>query len=164
MTKDNPMEGSSEKDEWDKFEILAKGLGALLIPAIVAFSVYLWNSQRTEEVKNTNFIDLAVKILSKTPDIDNPEDLALRTWAAQVLASPENPPSFGEAEQEAIVLSSFALGSAFTTDVLKRPPPLSQETVSAILKNDRQLGEWVLYVDRLCDEFGCNGTWGQPEK
>lgn len=153
------MDGSKEKDDWDKLEIFAKSVGALLIPVIVAASVYLWNFQRTEEVKNSNFVDLAVKILSQPPASENPDDLALRSWAAKVLASPENPPSFGAAEQQAIASLSFALGSALTTDVLVRPPKPSQETIAAIKEHDIELAKWLIYIVLLCDRFGCSETW-----
>lgn len=43
---------------------------------------------------------------------------------------------------------------ALFKDVSKRPPDAQPATREA-LKNDRTFGEWVLYQDRACDEFGC---------
>jgi hypothetical protein len=43
---------------------------------------------------------------------------------------------------------------ALFKDVSKRPPD-AQPTTREALKEDRTFGEWVLYQDRACDEFGC---------
>lgn len=43
---------------------------------------------------------------------------------------------------------------ALWQDVAKRPPNVSKETARAIA-TDRLFADWVLYMDRACDEFGC---------
>ena len=56
-----------------------------------------------------------------------------------------------------LLLTSGCLGTgsdALFKDVAKRPPDAKPATIAA-LKSDRSFGEWVLYHDRLCDEFGC---------
>jgi hypothetical protein len=44
--------------------------------------------------------------------------------------------------------------AALWSDVAKRPPDAKIGTVKAIAA-DRPFADWVLYMDRACDQFGC---------
>jgi hypothetical protein len=43
---------------------------------------------------------------------------------------------------------------ALWSDVAKRPPDTRPVTAKAIAA-DRPFADWVLYMDRACDRFGC---------
>jgi hypothetical protein len=43
---------------------------------------------------------------------------------------------------------------ALWSDVAKRPPDVKLGTAQAIA-SDRPFADWVLYMDRACDRFGC---------
>ena len=47
-----------------------------------------------------------------------------------------------------------AIDGALWSDVAKRPPNAKIGTVKAIAA-DRPFADWVLYMDRACDQFGC---------
>lgn len=59
-----------------------------------------------------------------------------------------------------IACASFVSGclpatdEALFRDVAKRPPDAERGTVKAI-NADEEFAEWVIYMDRACDEFGC---------
>lgn len=78
------------KDAWDKFDI---GVRAA-IPVIVAFSVYLWNVEKTSRDTAAQMITIATSILTAPPDQSAPG--ALRQWAIAVLRSPQDPPLLTE--------------------------------------------------------------------
>lgn len=44
--------------------------------------------------------------------------------------------------------------AALWSDVAKRPPDARPVTAKAIAA-DRPFADWVLYMDRACDRFGC---------
>jgi len=47
-----------------------------------------------------------------------------------------------------------AIDGALWSDVAKRPPDARPVTAKAIAA-DRPFADWVLYMDRACDRFGC---------
>ena len=47
-----------------------------------------------------------------------------------------------------------AIEGALWSDVAKRPPDVQVATARAIAA-DRPFANWVLYMDRACDQFGC---------
>jgi hypothetical protein len=44
--------------------------------------------------------------------------------------------------------------AALWSDVAKRPPDVQVATARAVAA-DRPFADWVLYMDRACDQFGC---------
>ena len=48
-----------------------------------------------------------------------------------------------------------AIDGALWSDVAKRPPDVQVATARAIAA-DRPFADWVLYMDRACDQFGCS--------
>jgi hypothetical protein len=79
-----------QKDWWDKAEILSKLIGSLLIPVIVAVSVWAWNSERTLQQTASTMTQIAVGVLTGPP---SPETQPLRAWAISVLQAPDAPPA-----------------------------------------------------------------------
>lgn len=79
------------KDFWDKLEISAKFLGAVLVPAAVATSVYLYNSQSSTLQSKTSMTNIAIEVLTSTHP-NATIDRTLRKWAVEVLRSPDDPP------------------------------------------------------------------------
>jgi hypothetical protein len=83
--KATPANELPPKDNWDKVDII----GRALIPVAVAFSVLLWNSERTSRDTAAQMITIATSILTAPPDTITPS--ALRNWAIAALQSPEDP-------------------------------------------------------------------------
>lgn len=89
------MKEDTPKDLWDKIEVLAKLIGAVLVPAIIAGSVYFWNSERTLRDNASTMTSIAVSILSQEREVDAEGVVGidpLRNWAVTVLQQPNNPP------------------------------------------------------------------------
>ncbi|MCB5200847.1 hypothetical protein LGQ03_16540 [Loktanella sp. TSTF-M6] len=86
-------EDTNQKDWWDKTEVLSKLIGALLIPVIVAVSVWVWNSERTLQQTSSTMTQIAVGILTGPP---SPETQPLRAWAISVLQTPDAPPALSD--------------------------------------------------------------------
>ena len=78
---------NSKKDCWDKWEVLAKIFGAVLVPILVAFVAYSWNSERTEQAASAAKIELAMSILRSQP-LDDGSDASIRSWALAVINHP----------------------------------------------------------------------------
>lgn len=108
----------TEKDFWDIVEIFAKLFGAILVPSVIAYSVFTWNSERSKLQARASMIDVAVRVLmAKETD---PRNETLREWAALVLQSPSNPPRLSD---EAVValqsegLTSFDLRTQLFSEI-----------------------------------------------
>ncbi|MBU3033633.1 hypothetical protein [Tritonibacter mobilis] len=76
------------KDWWDKVEISGKFLGAVLIPAAVAISVYSLNSTASERATAAQMAGIAVGILMEDSSDKPSSGDALRVWAVDVLQNP----------------------------------------------------------------------------
>lgn len=109
-----------KRDGWDKFEIICKGLGALLVPVAVAVVGYMWNDQATKRQAAAHdqasarqmasqMTSVAVGILQAAPK-SQVGDKELRTWAVAVLQSPQSPPPLTEKAAEMLELSGFPIG------------------------------------------------------
>lgn len=107
------------KDFWDKIDIVARAA----IPAIVAFSVWLWNAERTARDTAAQMITIATTILAAPPD--KPAPSALRDWAIDVLQSPENPPTLDDEAAQALRMEGlpFILDGAALGKWSKSPRP-----------------------------------------
>ena len=55
------------KDQWDKAEILAKILGAVLLPVITICIAYMLNASIQDRSARVRMIELAVEILKSDP-------------------------------------------------------------------------------------------------
>ncbi len=78
----------SDKDWWDKTEIVAKVAGAVAIPLMIAYIAYAWNSQRTEQQTITARVELALAVL-REQNLENGSDDKLRAWAERVIQTPD---------------------------------------------------------------------------
>lgn len=78
-----PDTNSSPKDLWDKADICAKWLAGILIPVSIAFV----GNHVAEEIKRSElevkYIEIATSLIRDSPRAEN---VALRSWAVDVLA------------------------------------------------------------------------------
>lgn len=72
------------KDGYDKFESIAKGLAALLIPVVLAYGSQLVQKQISDESVKKDYVALAVSILKDVPK-ENDQRSDIRKWAVKVL-------------------------------------------------------------------------------
>jgi hypothetical protein len=72
------------KDSWDKAEILAKILGAVLLPVITICIAYLLNASIQDRSARVRMIELAVEILKSDPKAATNANY-MRGWAVEVL-------------------------------------------------------------------------------
>lgn len=79
---------TEKKDRWDKFEILAKGIGAVLIPIVVGYSVSVFNARIAERDASAQLISIAVSVLMEPIGEQSTID-PLRSWAVDVLQNPD---------------------------------------------------------------------------
>ncbi|WBU53299.1 hypothetical protein [Paracoccus sp. SCSIO 75233] len=103
----------AEKDIWDKFDIIGRITGAILIPVAVAYSAFTWNAQRTQSQVMATMAQTATLILSTetSPNASVEEMNALnilKSWAITVLQYPERPHSLSD--EAAAELKSMTLG------------------------------------------------------
>ncbi|MBM3804819.1 MAG: hypothetical protein FJW26_21225 [Acidimicrobiia bacterium] len=61
------------KDIWDRAEILAKILGAVLLPVITIYIAYLLNASIQDRSARVRMVELAVEILKSDPSPSSPE-------------------------------------------------------------------------------------------
>lgn len=79
---------SSNKDNWDKAEVLAKVLGSIAVPLIIAGAAYAWNNERTERQANSERMELALDVL-RGPTLTDGADEVVRDWANQIVQNPD---------------------------------------------------------------------------
>ncbi|MBO9399135.1 hypothetical protein J7400_20865 [Shimia sp. R9_2] len=105
------MARETDKDIWDKLEIAGKVTGAVLVPVTIAYSVYLWNAERSALQTSATMTGIAVSVLT-AENIDGVRNSsALKDWAIAVLEAPEDPPRLNdEAAQQ---LQGLAASEAF---------------------------------------------------
>ena len=72
------------KDQWDKAEILAKILGAVLLPVITICIAYMLNASIQDRSARVRMIELAVEILKSDPKAEA-KATYMRGWAVEVL-------------------------------------------------------------------------------
>jgi hypothetical protein len=72
------------KDSWDKAEILAKILGAVLLPVITICIAYMLNASIQDRSARVRMIELAVEILKSDPKAATNANY-MRGWAVEVL-------------------------------------------------------------------------------
>lgn len=72
------------KDSWDKAEILAKILGAVLLPVITICIAYMLNASIQDRSSRVRMVELAVEILKSDPKAAS-NDIYMRGWALEVL-------------------------------------------------------------------------------
>lgn len=116
----------SEKDIWDKAEIVSK----FLVPLVVAISVLIWNGQRTRADTSATMIKIALGVLQSDIDPKKP-DAALREWAIEVMRNPDSPPRLSE--QAALELSSYPFDWMFAPS-WRFIPGLPDEKFSELLE------------------------------
>lgn len=78
---------SDKKDIWDKLDICSR----LIIPILIATSVWLWNHERTKTETAARMTEIAILILTSDRATDNEPD-PIRLWAVNVLQDPSSPP------------------------------------------------------------------------
>ena|SRR5689334_10397114 len=79
-----PYPDEKPKDSWDKAEILAKILGAVLLPVITICIAYLLNASIQDRSARVRMIELAVEILKSDPKSATNANY-MRGWAVEVL-------------------------------------------------------------------------------
>ncbi len=111
-----------EKDFWDRLDVFAKVVGSILVPSVVAGSVYFWNAERTEQATRTQMIEIAIGILSAetTQALGLGEKDPLREWAVDVLESPRDPPPISQAASIALRTGSRIQNRLFDPEVRAR--------------------------------------------
>jgi len=72
------------KDKWDKAEILAKILRAVLLPVITICVAYMLNASIQDRSARVRMVELAVEILKADPKPDTNASY-MRGWAIEVL-------------------------------------------------------------------------------
>jgi hypothetical protein len=72
------------KDPWDKAEILAKILGAVLLPVITICVAYMLNASIQDRSARVRMVELAVEILKSDPKAPTSANY-MRGWAVEVL-------------------------------------------------------------------------------
>ena len=72
------------KDQWDKAEILAKILGAVLLPVITICIAYMLNASIQDRSARVRMVELAVEILKSDPKAPTNANY-MRAWAVEVL-------------------------------------------------------------------------------
>ena len=85
-------QSSSEKDTWDKFEILGKIFIGLLVPIVIAITAYLLNNQISERARATQMVQIAIGVLQTPPNDGgySNADIELRRWAVNILENPSD--------------------------------------------------------------------------
>jgi hypothetical protein len=86
------------KDSWDKAEVLAKILGAVLLPVVTICIAYLLNASIQERSARVRMVELAVEILKSDPKAEAKENY-MRGWAVEVLQRNSEVPLPHEAVQ-----------------------------------------------------------------
>lgn len=71
------------KDNWDKFEILGKVIGVLLIPIAISYFGHQYNKSLQQNEIKLKYIEIATSILRDKP---NKETKEIRSWAIDVLS------------------------------------------------------------------------------
>lgn len=132
---------SGPKDRWDKAEIVAKLLGATLIPIVVAVTAYFLNGQISERQANTERSKLAIGILSEPPQISGEDgDDPLRKWALNSLSEEYQ---FSANEKQLLLTGKITLPAVVT-------PRLSNWDAIAFRRSS------PLLIARL---YGANEPW-----
>jgi hypothetical protein len=76
--------GEKPKDSWDKAEILAKILGAVLLPVVTICIAYMLNASIQDRSARVRMVELAVEILKSDPKASTNANY-MRGWAVEVL-------------------------------------------------------------------------------
>ena len=72
------------KDSWDKAEIVAKMLGAVLLPVITICIAYMLNASIQDRASRVRMVELAVEILKSDPKASANANY-MRGWALEVV-------------------------------------------------------------------------------
>lgn len=78
---------ATPKDLWDKLDIISR----LIIPILIAASVWLWNHEKTKSENAARMLEIAVSILSSDSSAQDEPD-PIKLWAVKVLQDPTSPP------------------------------------------------------------------------
>jgi len=93
------------KDSWDKAEIVAKILGAVLLPVVTICIAYLLNASIQERSARVRMVELAVEILKSDPKAEAmAKENYMRGWAVEVLQRNSEVPLPHEAIQSLMEL------------------------------------------------------------
>jgi len=82
---------------WERASVVADIFAKVAIPLLVAFAVQWWSSARSNDEAARSMVQIAVGILMEDP---KPETASLRSWAIDVLRSPEDPPKLSDSAAE----------------------------------------------------------------
>lgn len=133
-----------KRDNWEKFEIICKGSGALLVPIAIAILGILWNNQASKRqqvsLKETASLQISAQMstiavgILQTKANSQRGGTELRTWAVSVLQNPLSPPRLDETAAETLRLSGLSIGPYdITNEDLRR--------FSEIANRDNELRE-----------------------
>jgi hypothetical protein len=110
------------KDAWDKAEIMAKTLGAVLLPLITLWIAYMLNASIQDRASRVRMVELAVEILKSDPNTSTNANY-MRGWALEVLQKNSEVPLPKEAVT-ALRISPLELILPLPTQVNPRPVPV----------------------------------------
>ena len=152
------MAGNSEKDGWDKAEVITKIFGSLLIPVLIAFFFYAWNQDRTEKTTIATNIELAMEIL-RSPPLEDGSDERLRQWAVSLLQSPTDPDPFPDRSEIWLRYTTSNSVLCERTDEIRQnlaqglldDLELSGLELEEMTKKDRSAIRLLAAVDAVCD-------------
>lgn len=106
------MPATSQKDPWDKLQVIAIVLASLFVPLAVAFVGHTYTSAMKESENRLKYVELAVSILRAEPA---PENAALRDWAVEVINNQSVVPLSAQAQaqlkQHRVELGQFGAGT-----------------------------------------------------
>lgn len=122
------------KDFWDKAEVVAKFLGAVVIPIAVAVVAWKWNTENTRTQTSAQMIQIAIGVLGASKDAEN-SDQSLRKWAVAVMQNPSNPPRLDDESAKDLLL--FGL------------PDISWGLLKPMPAPAGKLGDDLRFMDRL---------------
>lgn len=100
------------KDCWDKLEIVAKILGATVIPLTVGFAAYWLNDQISQRSRSAEMTSIAVGILTTPPSNSeySEDERALRTWAVGILENPSGDNALSAELKRILINDRFTIG------------------------------------------------------
>ncbi|WP_127559045.1 hypothetical protein [Nioella ostreopsis] len=109
------------KDCWDKAAIVFEGLGKVLVPVLVAYAIWSWNTSASERAAAANIAaserataatmtQIAIGVLAE-PVVLGETSAELRHWATRVLQNPTSPPALSDEEAATLVSEALPWGA-----------------------------------------------------
>lgn len=108
------------KDNWDIFEIVVKSLGAVLVPGVIAYSVYSFNQQANQRTTAAQMTSIAVGILTSEVGTMTPAGDPLRLWAVDVLRNPTQITPLDDAAAKQLMIESLPASLSWDSPIFRR--------------------------------------------